>query len=106
MDPVLRPHRCQLRVSRSREPQETSSLSLQPAAHYASRWISHSQLSFIDLSDAVKQNLEDLPRSLAVQLYHAENEAVKRLGSLFTSHYYEPRQPDTNALSACINTMI
>ncbi|KAJ4034165.1 hypothetical protein NW758_011123 [Fusarium oxysporum] len=67
----------------------------------------HTTLTFFfDFNDARKQKLEDLLRSLAVQLYHAGNEATKRLSSLFASHDDGRRQPDTNALSACINTMI
>lgn len=61
---------------------------------------------FFDFSDPRKQKLEDLLRSLAVQLYHTGNEAARRLDSLFTSHGDGWRQPDTNALSACVDTMI
>ncbi|EXM16408.1 hypothetical protein FOTG_15287 [Fusarium oxysporum f. sp. vasinfectum 25433] len=61
---------------------------------------------FFDFNDARKQKLEDLLRSLAIQLYHAGNEAARRLDSLFTSHDGGRRQPDTNTLSACVNTMI
>ncbi|KAF9768888.1 hypothetical protein IL306_013759, partial [Fusarium sp. DS 682] len=67
----------------------------------------HTTLTFFfDFNDPKKQKLEDLLRSLAVQLYHTGNEAAKRLDSLFTSHDDGRRQPDTNALSACIDTMI
>ncbi|KAJ0141536.1 hypothetical protein HZ326_15631 [Fusarium oxysporum f. sp. albedinis] len=61
---------------------------------------------FFDFNDARKQKLEDLLRSLAIQLYHTGNEAARRLDSLFTSHDDGRRQPDTNALSACVDTMI
>ncbi|KAH7207384.1 hypothetical protein DER44DRAFT_867319 [Fusarium oxysporum] len=61
---------------------------------------------FFDFNDARKQKLEDLLRSLAIQLYHTGNEAVRRLDSLFTSHDDGRRQPDTNALSVCVDTMI
>ncbi|KAI7761735.1 hypothetical protein LZL87_013585 [Fusarium oxysporum] len=61
---------------------------------------------FFDFSDPRKQKLEDLLRSLAVQLYHTGNEAASRLDSLFTSHDDGRRQPDMNALSACVDTMI
>ncbi|KAG5752614.1 hypothetical protein H9Q70_004752 [Fusarium xylarioides] len=61
---------------------------------------------FFDFSDPRKQKLEDLLRSLAAQLYHTGNEAARRLDSLFTSHDDGRRQPDTNALSACVDTMI
>ncbi|KAF6514184.1 hypothetical protein HZS61_006440 [Fusarium oxysporum f. sp. conglutinans] len=61
---------------------------------------------FFDFNDNRKQKLEDLLRSLAVQLYHTGNEAAKRLDSLFSSHDEGRRQPDTNALSACVDTMI
>ncbi|KAF5699602.1 hypothetical protein FGLOB1_11266, partial [Fusarium globosum] len=67
----------------------------------------HTTLAFFfDFSDPRKQKLEDLLRSLAVQLYHTGNEAAKRLDSLFTSHDDGRRQPDTNALSACVDTMM
>ncbi|RKK66726.1 hypothetical protein BFJ69_g15146 [Fusarium oxysporum] len=67
----------------------------------------HTTLAFFfDFNDARKQKLEDLLRSLVVQLYHTGNKAVKRLDNLFTSHDNGQRQPDTNALSACVDTMI
>ncbi|EXL65189.1 hypothetical protein FOPG_18575 [Fusarium oxysporum f. sp. conglutinans race 2 54008] len=67
----------------------------------------HTTLAFFfDFNDARKQKLENLLRSLAVQLYHTGNEAARRLDSLFTSHDDGRRQPDTNALSACVDTMI
>jgi hypothetical protein len=67
----------------------------------------HTTLAFFfDFSDPGKQKLENLLRSLAVQLYHKGNEAARRLDSLFASHDDGRRQPDTGALSACINTMI
>ncbi|CAF3557462.1 unnamed protein product [Fusarium graminearum] len=67
----------------------------------------HTTLAFFfDFSDPRKQKLENLLRSLAVQLYHTGNEAARRLDSLFTSHDDGRRQPDTNALSACVDTMI
>lgn len=67
----------------------------------------HTTLAFFfDFSDPRKQKLEDLLRSLAVQLYHTGNEAARRLNSLFTSHDDGRRQPDTNALSACVDTMV
>ncbi|TVY67342.1 Vegetative incompatibility protein HET-E-1 [Fusarium oxysporum f. sp. cubense] len=61
---------------------------------------------FFDFSDPRKQKVEDLLRSLAVQLYHTGNEAARRLDSLFASHDDGRRQPDTTALSACVNAMI
>ncbi|EGU87126.1 hypothetical protein FOXB_02353, partial [Fusarium oxysporum f. sp. conglutinans Fo5176] len=67
----------------------------------------HTTLAFFfDFNDARKQKLEDLLRSLAVQLYHTGNEAAGRLDSLFISHDDGRRQPDTKALSACVNAMI
>ncbi|EWY99469.1 hypothetical protein FOYG_03512 [Fusarium oxysporum NRRL 32931] len=67
----------------------------------------HTTLAFFfDFNDARKQKLEDLLRSLAVQLYHTGNEAARRLDSLFISHDDGRRQPDTNALSACVDAMI
>ncbi|EXL68463.1 hypothetical protein FOPG_15472 [Fusarium oxysporum f. sp. conglutinans race 2 54008] len=67
----------------------------------------HTTLAFFfDFNDPRKQKLEDLLRSLAIQLYHSGNEATRRLDSLFASHDDGRRQPDTNALSACVDTMI
>ncbi|KPA37280.1 hypothetical protein FLAG1_09906, partial [Fusarium langsethiae] len=67
----------------------------------------HTTLAFFfDFSDPGKQKLEDLLRSLAIQLYHKGNEATKRLDSLFASHDDGRRQPDTTTLSACVDTMI
>ncbi|EXL40447.1 hypothetical protein FOCG_17068 [Fusarium oxysporum f. sp. radicis-lycopersici 26381] len=67
----------------------------------------HTTLAFFfDFSDRRKQKLEDLLCSLAIQLYHTGNEAARRLDSLFTSHDDGRRQPDTNTLSACVDTMI
>ncbi|EXK77499.1 hypothetical protein FOQG_17796 [Fusarium oxysporum f. sp. raphani 54005] len=67
----------------------------------------HTTLAFFfDFNDPGKQKLEDLLRSLADQLYHKANEAARRLDSLFTSHDDGRRQPDTNALSACVDAMI
>ncbi|KAL5610522.1 hypothetical protein FOBRF1_006639 [Fusarium oxysporum] len=61
---------------------------------------------FFDFSNPRKRKLEDLLRSLAVQLYHAGNEAARRLDSLFASHDEGQRQPVINALSACVDTMM
>ncbi|KAG7415831.1 Vegetative incompatibility protein HET-E-1 [Fusarium oxysporum f. sp. rapae] len=67
----------------------------------------HTTLTFFfAFDDDRKQKREHLLRSLAVQLYHTGNEAAKRLDNLFTSHDDGRRQPDTNALSACVDTMI
>ncbi|KAF5268142.1 hypothetical protein FOXYS1_962, partial [Fusarium oxysporum] len=67
----------------------------------------HTTLAFFfDFSDPRKQKLEDLLRSLVIQLYNTGNEAARRLNSLFTSHDDGRRQPDTNALSACVDTML
>ncbi|KAI7761726.1 hypothetical protein LZL87_013576 [Fusarium oxysporum] len=67
----------------------------------------HTTLAFFfDFNDARKQKLENLLRSLAFQLYHTGNEAARRLDSLFTSHDNGRRQPDTTALSACVDAMI
>jgi hypothetical protein len=67
----------------------------------------HTTLSFFfDFNDPGKQRLEDLLRSLAVQLYRSENKATRSLDDLFASHNTGGKQPDTTALSACINTMI
>ncbi|KAJ0138991.1 hypothetical protein HZ326_18041 [Fusarium oxysporum f. sp. albedinis] len=67
----------------------------------------HTTLAFFfDFNDPRKQKLEDLLRSLAIQIYHSGNEATRRLDSLFTSHDDGRGQPDTNALSACVDTMI
>ncbi|KAH7218857.1 hypothetical protein DER44DRAFT_739024 [Fusarium oxysporum] len=61
---------------------------------------------FFDFNDPRKQKLEDLLRSLAVQLYHTGNEAARSLDSLFASHDDGRRQPDTTALSTCVDAMI
>ncbi|EXL67266.1 hypothetical protein FOPG_16605 [Fusarium oxysporum f. sp. conglutinans race 2 54008] len=67
----------------------------------------HTTLAFFfDVNDPKKQKLENLLRSLAIQLYDTGNEAARKLDSLFTSHDDGRRQPDTNALSACVDTMI
>jgi Cdc6-like AAA superfamily ATPase len=67
----------------------------------------HTMLAFFfGFNEPKKQKLENLLRSLAIQLYHTGNEAARRLDSLFTSHDDERRQPDTNALSACVDTII
>jgi hypothetical protein len=67
----------------------------------------HTTLAFFfDFNDARKQKLENLLRSLVIQLYHTGNEAARRLDSLFTSHDNGRKQPDTTALSACVDTMI
>jgi hypothetical protein len=61
---------------------------------------------FFDFSNPGKQKLEDLLRSLAIQLYHTGNNAARRLNSLFASHNDRWRQPDVGTLSAYINIMI
>jgi hypothetical protein len=61
---------------------------------------------FFNFSDTRKQKLEDLLRSLAVQLYYTENEAARRLNSLFTSYNNRRRQPDITALLAFINIIV
>ncbi|KAH7200913.1 hypothetical protein BKA60DRAFT_601085 [Fusarium oxysporum] len=67
----------------------------------------HTTLAFFfDFSDPGKQKLENLLHSLAVQLYHTGKEAAKRLDSLFASNDDGRRKPDTNGLSACVDTMI
>ncbi|KAL3587439.1 hypothetical protein FPOAC2_13336 [Fusarium poae] len=67
----------------------------------------HTTLAFFfDFSDPGKQKLEDLLRSLAIQLYHTGNEAARKLDSLFISHDDGRRQPDTTALSACVDAMV
>ncbi|KPA37290.1 hypothetical protein FLAG1_09900 [Fusarium langsethiae] len=67
----------------------------------------HTTLTFFfDFNDARKQKLEDLLRSLAIQLYHTGNEAARKLDSLFISHDDGRRQPDTTALSACVDAMV
>ncbi|KAK1623175.1 hypothetical protein BDP81DRAFT_293432, partial [Colletotrichum phormii] len=61
---------------------------------------------FFDFNDTRKQTLEDLLRSLAFQLYHPETEATKILDRLFTSSDDGRRQPEVNALSACVESML
>ncbi|SPJ83699.1 related to ankyrin repeat [Fusarium torulosum] len=67
----------------------------------------HTTLSFFfDFNDPGKQRLENLLRSLAAQLYRSGNKATRSLDDLFASHNTGEKQPDTSALSACVNTMI
>lgn len=61
---------------------------------------------FFDFNDTRKQTLDDLLRSLAFQLYHTEKEATKVLDRLFTSNDEGLRQPDVNALSACVESIL
>lgn len=61
---------------------------------------------FFDFNDPKKQRMENLLRSLAVQLYLTRNETVKSLDSLFASHDSGRRQPDMNTLAACVDTMV
>ncbi|KAK1517411.1 hypothetical protein CABS01_16639 [Colletotrichum abscissum] len=61
---------------------------------------------FFDFNDTRKQSLDDLLRSLAFQLYRTEIEATKVLDRLFTSSDDGRRQPDVNALSACVESML
>ncbi|KAM5528408.1 hypothetical protein FOXYSP1_18889 [Fusarium oxysporum f. sp. phaseoli] len=61
---------------------------------------------FFDFNDPKKQKMENLLCSLAVQLYRTGNEAMRSLDSLLSSHDDGRRQPDTNALSACVDAMI
>ncbi|KAM6529613.1 hypothetical protein FALCPG4_007743 [Fusarium falciforme] len=60
---------------------------------------------FFDFGDPRKQTLETLLRSLAFQLYRSGGKAANELDSLFTYHENGQRQPDTSALSACVDTM-
>ncbi|KAI8663473.1 hypothetical protein NCS57_00948400 [Fusarium keratoplasticum] len=61
---------------------------------------------FFDFNDPRKQTLESLLRSLAFQLYRSGGKAANELDSHFTYHENGRRQPDTSALSACVETMI
>nr|XP_036584421.1 uncharacterized protein CTRU02_05496 [Colletotrichum truncatum]KAF6793939.1 hypothetical protein CTRU02_05496 [Colletotrichum truncatum] len=61
---------------------------------------------FFDFSDARKQTLDSLVRSLAFQLYHTGDEALRILDSLHHSHDDGRRQPDASTLSACIELMM
>lgn len=61
---------------------------------------------FFDFSDTRKQTLEDLLRSLAIQLHHTGIEAAKALDRLFTSSDDGRRQPGVSALSACVDSML
>ncbi|RYC82126.1 hypothetical protein BFJ63_vAg14987 [Fusarium oxysporum f. sp. narcissi] len=61
---------------------------------------------FFDFNDPGKQRLENLLRSLAAQLYGTSNEAARRLENLFASHDDGRKQPDTTALSVCVDTMV
>ncbi|CEI63180.1 unnamed protein product [Fusarium venenatum] len=61
---------------------------------------------FFDFNDTRNQKLDDLVRSLATQLYHASSEAEETLDRLFTTHHDRCSQPQTDAFSNCISTMI
>ncbi|CAF3626493.1 hypothetical protein SNK05_007412 [Fusarium graminearum] len=61
---------------------------------------------FFDFKDTKKQRLEDLLRSLAVQLYHNGNETASTLDRLFAKHDNGRKQPDSRVLSDCINVMM
>ncbi|KAL0937045.1 uncharacterized protein CTRU02_209261 [Colletotrichum truncatum] len=61
---------------------------------------------FFDFNDARKQTLDNLVRSLAFQLYHTGDEALRILDSLYHSHDDGRRQPDASTLSACIELMM
>ncbi|KZL66078.1 hypothetical protein CI238_06213 [Colletotrichum incanum] len=61
---------------------------------------------FFDFNDTRKQTLDNLLRSLASQLYRMGGEVASKLDNLLTSHNDGHRQPDTNVLSACVESMI
>ncbi|CAG2000163.1 unnamed protein product [Fusarium graminearum] len=61
---------------------------------------------FFDFTDTKKQRLEDLVRSLAIQLYHTGIETARMLDCLYASHNNGRKQPDLRALSNCINAMM
>ncbi|KAK2060221.1 purine and uridine phosphorylase, partial [Colletotrichum caudatum] len=60
---------------------------------------------FFDFSDAGKQKLEDLLRSLIFQLYKHGGEAANELDGLLRSHQ-DRRQPETTALATTFQTMM
>jgi archaellum biogenesis ATPase FlaH len=67
----------------------------------------HTTLAFFfDYNDPKKQQLEDLLYLLAVQLYYTRGDAARTLVSLYTSHDDGCKEPDTEALSDCINTIL
>lgn len=61
---------------------------------------------FFDFSDAAKQKLDDLLRSLVFQLYTLRHETSAPLNDLFGIYGSKERQPDTDALSQCLKEML
>ena len=61
---------------------------------------------FFAFSDKGKQQLDDLLRSLAFQLYTQCVDCHNVLDSLFESHEDGQKQPTTDSLSRCIYTMM
>lgn len=61
---------------------------------------------FFDFNDTKKQRLEDLIRSLAIQLYHTDIETATTLDRIYASHDDGRKQPDSRALSDCIDAMM
>jgi NACHT domain len=61
---------------------------------------------FFTFSDKEKQQLDNLLRSLAFQLYAQCTDCHKVLDSLFASHEDGRKQPTTDSLSTCVHTMM
>ncbi|EKJ76090.1 hypothetical protein FPSE_03722 [Fusarium pseudograminearum CS3096] len=75
--------------------------------HLGESATNHTVLAFFfDFNDIKKQRLEDLLRSLAIQLYHRGNETARTLDRLFALQDNGRKQPDSRALSDCIDAMM
>lgn len=67
----------------------------------------HTTLNFFfDFSDTKKQNLADMLRSLAFQLYTQRIESKKELNSLFTAHEDGQKQPASKTLATSLTAMM
>jgi hypothetical protein len=61
---------------------------------------------FFDFNDPMKQNLEGLLRSLAIQLWSLGGKATKQLDELFISCNQGQVQPGESVLSTCVKSMM
>ncbi|RKK66735.1 hypothetical protein BFJ69_g15137 [Fusarium oxysporum] len=61
---------------------------------------------FFDFTDATKQTVDGMLRSLVFQLYKLGIDSSRELDGLFQSHRDGRDQPATKALSGCLHTMM
>lgn len=67
----------------------------------------HTTLAFFfDFNDPRKQTLGSLLKGLACQLHRLGGESTSQLDALFASHGNGQRQPETGALSDCVERMM